>query len=124
MKTHLLALAVIVVSALLVAFMAIREKRGPEPPARLGNTGEFLCTNSACQARLRLELPPEKDRLADKFRCPRCGQNTLAPAERCNSCGALIPRPPLAQMPYATCPICNKPAYGSLPANEQATGHP
>jgi DNA-directed RNA polymerase subunit RPC12/RpoP len=119
MRTSSVAAVMVAVSVLLVAFTAIRAKYGPEPPERMGKTAEYLCTNPACRARLRLELPAEKDRLADRFHCPQCGQMTLAPAERCNSCGALIPQPLLAEMPFATCPVCHKPVYGSLPAKEQ-----
>jgi len=122
-RITLLSVVAITASLLLIAFMMVRQGYGPEHPSRLGASGEYLCTNPDCGVLVRLGLPPETDRLADWFHCPRCGKNTLAVAERCNSCGALIPRPPLAQALTALCPACGRPIYGG-PTPTKPSAHP
>jgi len=99
----------------LIAFWVTRERFGPGRRAAPGRVLTYVCTNPRCGRSLVRELPPEEAADPAKWRievpCPYCG-GTQRRAERCTSCGALVPTPAGGRVLDARCPKCGGYLFG------------
>lgn len=102
-------------AAALAAFLWTRERFGPDRLAAPGRVLTFVCT--ACGRSEVVALTEEEAadpaRWPVSRRCPACG-GTMRRAERCTSCGALVPTPEDGRLLDAKCPECGGPLFGPL----------
>jgi hypothetical protein len=108
-----MALAII-----LAVFGWVRQEFGPGDRAAPAFIRTYICANAACGRVVRVTPDEEKEMGLDPWDgpglCPTCGQMTLRRAERCTSCGELVPSPPPGQLLGAKCPVCKKDLFGPL----------
>jgi hypothetical protein len=110
-----------IVAALVVAllgFSLVKQAEGPDDDSQPGYISTWMCANPSCGVTYHFSAAQLKQFGMDPFLvpvgCPECRQKTLTRAERCTSCGELVPSPAPDKLLEAKCPACGKPMFGPL----------
>jgi hypothetical protein len=121
----------------LAVFAWVKSEYGPDEFAAPAFTRTYICADPACGDAFNLSADPFDNLRAGPFDelrkkqgqappgelpvplfppgiCPKCGRMTLRRAERCTSCGELVPSPPPDRLLGAKCSKCGKEIFGPL----------
>ena len=102
----------------LAVFAWVKSEYGPDEFVAPAFTRTYICADPACGDVLDFSPEQEQAMGLDPWKgsglCPKCGRMTLRRAERCTSCGELVPSPSPDRLLGAKCPECGKEIFGPL----------
>ena len=123
----LVASIVLALAVALGVFGWVKNQDGPDEHSQPGFLRTYICADPTCRTSFDVTPEEEKQMGLDPWNgpgiCPTCGKQTLRRAERCTSCGELVPSPDPDKLLGAKCPVCGKEIFGPLGGKWPADPH-